>query len=89
MDTKHPVFPGVKASSRGILRQMKGKTYIHFSAETTNTELLFEIVFSTNQLSIYGAVSKWCYQHESPGKEQPKASSEQEKNINQGLMDSV
>ena len=89
MDTKHPVFPGVKASSRGILRQMKGKTSIHFSAEATNTELLFEIVFSTNQLSINGAVSNWCYQHESSEGEQPRVSSEQEKNINQGLMDSV
>ena len=27
-----------------------------------NTELLFQTVHSINQLSVYGAVTNWCYQ---------------------------
>ena len=32
------------------------------NADVLNAELLFKIIFSTNQLSICGAVSNWCYQ---------------------------
>ena len=32
---------------------------IHFNADASNTELLFRIIHSVNQLSIYGAVSNW------------------------------
>ena len=35
---------------------------IHFNADASNTELLFRIIHSVNQLSIYGAVSNWCEQ---------------------------
>ena len=42
----HPVFTSVSALSR--------------NADTWNTQFLFRIIHSANQLSIYGAVSSWC-----------------------------
>ena len=33
---------------------------MHFTADSSNTELLFRTIHSTNQRSIYGAVSSWC-----------------------------
>ena len=66
-----------------------GKTSIHFSAEATNSELVLKIVFSANQLSIYGAVSNWCYQYEARGKEQPKTGYVSQKKTNQGMIDGV
>ena len=39
-ETNHPVFPSISALNRGILKQAKGKTSIHFNAEMTNSELL-------------------------------------------------
>ena len=35
---------------------------IHFNADASNTELLFRIIHSVNQLSVYGALSNWCEQ---------------------------
>ena len=61
-ETGHPVFTSASALSRGILRTLKGKETIRFNADASNTELLFRIVRSVNQLSIYGAVSNWCAQ---------------------------
>ena len=61
-ETGHPLFTSVSALSRGIRRRMKGKDSIHMNANVLNAELLFKIIFSTNQLSICGAVSNWCYQ---------------------------
>ena len=40
----------------------KGKATIHFNADASNTEILFRIIHSVNQLSIYGVVSNWCWQ---------------------------
>ena len=54
--------PSASALSRGILRMQKGKEHIHFNADALNTELLFRIIHSVSQLSIYGAVSNWCAQ---------------------------
>ena len=47
-ETSHPVF--------------KGKETIHFNADASQTELLFRIIHSVNQLSINGAVSNWFEQ---------------------------
>ena len=41
---------------------LKGKESIHFNADASNTELLFRIIHSVNQLSIYGSVSHCCAQ---------------------------
>ena len=57
-----PVFGGASALSRGTLKRLKGKETIHFNADASNTELLFRIMHSANQLSVYGAVSQWCEQ---------------------------
>ena len=61
-ETGPPVLKGVSALSRGVLKQKKGKTSIHFNGYSMNTELLFQTVLSVNQHSLYGAVAIWCYQ---------------------------
>ena len=58
-ETGHPVF---SALSRGILKRKKGEETMHFNGDSSNTELLFRIVHSVNQLSIYGSVANWCEQ---------------------------
>ena len=58
----HPVFRSISALSRGILKRKKGQEAILFDGATSNTELLFRIIHSVNQLSIYGAVANWCEQ---------------------------
>ena len=58
-ETGHRVFKSVSALIRGILKQKKGKTSIHFNGDSMNTELLFQTVHSVNQLSVYGAVANW------------------------------
>ena len=77
-ETGHPVFTCASASSRGILRTLKGKGTMHFNADTSNTELLFWTLRSVNRLSIYGAVSNWCEQfgltEEEKGQEKPQES---------------
>ena len=45
--------------NRGVLKRRKNKC-IHFTAETSNVELLFRLIHSANKLSIYGGVSSWC-----------------------------
>ena len=60
-ETGHPVFESSSALSRGILKK-RGKNTIHFNEDSTNTELLFQIIHSAKQLSIYGAVANWCQQ---------------------------
>ena len=58
----HIAFKRVSALSRGILKQKKGKTSIHFKGDSINTELLFKIIHSVNQLSFYGAGANRCQQ---------------------------
>ena len=45
-ETGHPVFKSISALSRGILKEMKGKSTIHFNGDSTNTELLFQTINS-------------------------------------------
>ena len=61
-ETGHLVFKSITALSRGILEQKKGKSTIHFNGDSMNTQLMFQTVHSSNQLSIYGAVANWWYQ---------------------------
>ena len=58
-ETVHPVFKGISALSRGILKRKNNRDTIHFIADASNTELLFRTIHSANLLSIYGAVSSW------------------------------
>ena len=46
----------------GTLKKKNNRDTIHFNADASNTELLFRIIHSVNQLSIYGAVSNWSEQ---------------------------
>ena len=55
-ETGHPIFTCVTALSRGILKRMKNKDSLHFTAETSNIELLFRNIHFARQLSINGAV---------------------------------
>ena len=56
------ILKSTSAFSRGILKKKKGRDTKHFNADASNTELLFRIIHSVNQLSIYGAVSNCCEQ---------------------------
>ena len=56
-ETDHLVLRNTSALSRGILKMKKGLETIHFSGDSSNTELLFQTIHSVNQLSIYGAVA--------------------------------
>ena len=49
-DTGHPVFKSISALSRGILQKKNNWGTIHFNADASNTELLFRIIYSVNQL---------------------------------------
>ena len=88
-DTGHPVFKSISALSRGILKNNKRDT-MHFNADASNTELLFRIIHSVNQLSIYGAVSNWFKQFRLTEKERelerPLARKE---SVTKGVLTSV
>ena len=56
-ESGHPVFQSISALSRGILKRKNNRDTIHFTADATNTELLYRTIHSANQLSIYGAVA--------------------------------
>ena len=60
-DSKIPVIQYSRVSVLRVVNPEKKDT-IHFNADASNTELLFRIIHSVNQLSVYGAVSSWCEQ---------------------------
>ena len=60
--TGHAVFKSISASTRGILKKKNGRDTKNFNADASITELLFGIIHSVNELSIYGAVTNWCAQ---------------------------
>ena len=53
-ETGHPVFKSISALSRGILKGKNNSDTIHFTADASNTELLYRTIHSANQLSNYG-----------------------------------
>ena len=55
-----PVFKGISALTRGIMRRKKSKDTIHYNGESSNVELLYRIIHSVNQLCVYGPVTNWC-----------------------------
>ena len=56
-ESAHPIFLGISALNRGILKSEGGRCTIHFSAESSKTELLFRTIHSANQPSSHGAVA--------------------------------
>ena len=59
-ESGHPIFRGINALNRGVLKRKGGRCTIHFTGESPNAELLFRTIHSANQLSIFGAVASWC-----------------------------
>ena len=43
-ETGYPVFKGISALSREILKRKGGRCTIHFNADSSNTELLFRTI---------------------------------------------
>ena len=86
-DTGHPVFKSISALSRGILKKKKKADTTHFNADASNTELLFRIIHSVNQLSIYGAVSNRCEQFGLTQEE--KRQEKQKESVTRGVLTSV
>ena len=85
-DSSHQLFLSASALSR------KGKETTHFNAGAPNTELLFRIVHSVNQLSIYGAVSNGCEQFGlRPNEREPilKTYAAEENSVNKEILKSV
>ena len=76
-----------QSSSRGILKQKNNRDTIHFNADAPNTELLFRIVHSVNQLRIHGAVSNWCEQFGLT--EEEKGQEKQKESVTKGVLTSV
>ena len=56
----HPIFRGITALNRGILKRNSGRSMVHFTAESSDIELLFRRIYSAKQLSIDGTLSSWC-----------------------------
>ena len=59
-ETGDPVFKSISALSRGIQKSNNNRDTMHFNVNASNTEILFRTIHSSNQLSVYGAVSSWC-----------------------------
>ena len=57
-ESGQPIFRGISALNRGVLKRKGGRCTGQLTAELTNTELLFRTIHSANQLSIHGAA--WC-----------------------------
>ena len=58
-ESGHPVFKGVSLSWNLEEEEQQGDHTLQY-ADASNTELLHRTIHSANQLSIYGAVARWC-----------------------------
>ena len=50
----NPVFKGISALNRGILKRKGGLCTVHFNEDSSNTELVFRTIHSATPLSTYG-----------------------------------
>ena len=65
-ESGHPTFRATTPLSRCQLKSKgHGKLSIHFAADEFTIDTIFRIIFSVNQLSIYGAVAAICEEFES------------------------
>ena len=60
-ETDHLIFRATSAQGREIFKRRKSKSTIHFNGDFMNTELSFRTTNSVNEVSIYAAVTNWCY----------------------------
>ena len=64
-ESGHPIFRATTPLSRGKLKSKgKGKVSIHFSADPDTVDIIYRIILSVNQLSIYGTVAAICDEYE-------------------------
>ena len=60
-----PIFRATTPLSRGQLKSKgHGKLSIHFAADQETIEIIYRIIVSVNQLSLYGTVAEICEEHE-------------------------
>ena len=59
-DSAQPVIRATSALDQGFWTRKVGRCTIHFSAETSNTDILIRTINSSNQVTTYGAVASWC-----------------------------
>ena len=65
-ESGHPTFRATTPLSKSHLKSKgRGTLSIHFAADYPTIETIFRIIFSVNQLSIYGAVAVICKEFES------------------------
>ena len=65
-ESGHPIFRANDSIVQGSAQKAKrrGKLSIHFAADQDTIETIFRIIFSVNQLSVYGAVAAICEEFE-------------------------
>ena len=64
-ESGHHIFRATTPLSRCILKSKgHGTLSIHFTADYPTIEIVFRIIISANQLSIYGAVANICEEFE-------------------------
>ena len=86
-DTCHPVFKSISALNCGIPKKKNNRDSIHFNADASNTELLFRIIHTENQLTMYVAVSNWCVQFGLT--EDKKGEERQKESVTKGVFSNV
>ena len=65
-ESGHPTFRVTTPFSRDILKSKgHGKLSIHFAADVDTVDIIYRIILSVNQLSVYGAVTVVCEEFES------------------------
>ena len=63
-ESRHPVFRSTSPLSRGVLKSKgAGKLSTHFCADGGTIETVFRTIISVNQLSMHGALSDVCEEH--------------------------
>ena len=64
-ESGHLIFRSTTPLSRGRLKSKgKGKVSIHFTADQDTVDIIYRIILSVNQLSVYGAVAAICEEFE-------------------------
>ena len=60
-ESGHPALRCPNQCSRDVLKSRGGEiSSIHCNADPKTVELLLKTIIAVNQLSVFGAVAKWC-----------------------------
>ena len=60
-ESGHPAFRCPNQFSSDVLKSRGGEvSSIHYNADPKTVELLLKTIIAVNQLSVFGAVAKWC-----------------------------